>query len=40
MRCAGKRVTVPNPHEGDIGTDLLSRILRELSISRTQWEKL
>ncbi len=40
MRCAGKRVTVPNPRDGDIGTDLLSKILRDLSISRAQWESL
>ena len=32
------RVPVPNPHEGDIGIDLLSRILRLAGISRDEWE--
>jgi len=30
-------VTIPNPHDGDISTDLLSRILRQAGISRTEW---
>ena len=34
------RVPVPNPHEGDIGIDLLSRILRLAGISRDDWEAL
>jgi hypothetical protein len=32
------RVPIPNPHEGDIGTDLLIRILRLAGISRDEWE--
>jgi len=31
---------VPNPHKGDIGRDLLSRILRQADIKRDEWEKL
>ena len=31
---------VPNPHQGDIGKDLLSRILRQAQISKDDWEKL
>jgi hypothetical protein len=33
-------VRVPNPHQGDIGKDLLARILREAGISKEEWEKL
>ncbi|MBL8291209.1 MAG: type II toxin-antitoxin system HicA family toxin [Bryobacterales bacterium] len=32
------RVPVPNPHEGDIGIELLGRILRIAGISRDDWE--
>ena len=31
---------IPNPHEGDIGPDLLSRILKQAQISREQWRRL
>ena len=31
---------VPNPHQGDIGRELLSRILKQAGISREQWERL
>ena len=34
------RLTIPNPHQGEIGKDLLSRILKQASISREEWEKL
>ena len=34
------RLTVPNPHQGEIGKDLLSRILKQAGISRDEWEKL
>jgi len=34
------RIPVPNPHEGDIGVDLLGRILRIAGISREEWERL
>jgi predicted RNA binding protein YcfA (HicA-like mRNA interferase family) len=30
-------ITVPNPHEGDISPDLLSRLLRQAEISRAEW---
>jgi len=31
-------VRVPNPHSGDIGLELLSRLLRQARISREEWE--
>jgi hypothetical protein len=31
---------VPNPHHGDIGKDLLARILRQGRIQRYEWEKV
>jgi predicted RNA binding protein YcfA (HicA-like mRNA interferase family) len=34
------RLRVPNPHQGDIGRGLLSRILRQAGISREEWERL
>lgn len=34
------RLTLPNPHAGEIGKDLLSRILKQAGISRAEWEKL
>ena len=34
------QVTLPNPHEGDVGRDLLARILRQAGISREEWEEL
>ncbi|MFH1921040.1 MAG: type II toxin-antitoxin system HicA family toxin [Planctomycetota bacterium] len=33
-------LTLPNPHQGDIGRELLIRILRQGGISREEWEKL
>lgn len=30
-------LTIPNPHGSDIGVDLLTRILRQAGISRTDW---
>ena len=30
-------ITVPNPHDGQIGVDLLRRILNQAGISRTDW---
>ena len=30
---------VPNPHCGDIGMDLLTRILRQAGITRADWER-
>ncbi len=34
------RLTLPNPHQGEISRDLLSRILKQANISRDEWEKL
>ena len=34
------RVTIPNPHRGDIGVGLLRAILREADISKQEWEQL
>jgi predicted RNA binding protein YcfA (HicA-like mRNA interferase family) len=31
---------VPNPHRGDIGRELLSRILKQAGITRDKWEQL
>ena len=31
---------IPNPHQGDIGEDLLVRILKQARISRKEWERL
>ena len=36
----GLTVRVPNPHQGDTGKELLSRVLRQANIERSQWEKL
>jgi len=33
-----KTLRIPNPHEGEIPLDLLSRILRQGGISRAEWE--
>lgn len=30
---------IPNPHRGDIGRELLARILRQAGISRDEWEQ-
>ncbi|HWQ19691.1 MAG TPA: type II toxin-antitoxin system HicA family toxin [Methanotrichaceae archaeon] len=32
------RLTIPNPHRGDISVDLLRRILRQAEISREEWD--
>jgi predicted RNA binding protein YcfA (HicA-like mRNA interferase family) len=37
---AGVRLTIPNPHRGDIDWSLASRILREAGISPEQWESI
>ena len=31
---------LPNPHQGDIGKEFLTRILRQAAINRAEWEKL
>lgn len=30
---------IPNPHQGDIGRELLARVLRQAEISRDEWEE-
>jgi len=35
-----RRVAIPNPHRGEIGRDLLARILRQAEITREEWERL
>lgn len=35
---SGAVVRVPNPHQGDIGKELLVRILRQAGVSRDEWE--
>ena len=32
-------IRIPNPHQADIGRDLLSRILRQAGVDRDEWEK-
>jgi len=34
------RLTIPNPHQGDISKALLTKILKQANISREEWEKL
>jgi predicted RNA binding protein YcfA (HicA-like mRNA interferase family) len=33
-------ITIPNPHQGDIGRELLARIIRQAGISKADWELL
>jgi len=36
----GDRVlTIPNPHRGEIGVELLALVLRQAGISRRDWER-
>lgn len=34
------RLTISNSHRGDIGRDLLAKILAQADISREEWERL
>ena len=34
------RLTLPNPHQSDIGINLLSKILKQAGVSRDEWEKM
>jgi hypothetical protein len=36
----GATVTLPNPHQSDIGHEFRARILRQAGVSRDVWEKL
>jgi len=31
---------IPNPHQGDIGRELLARLLRQAGIGKDDWEQL
>ncbi len=31
---------IPNPHQGDIGKELLARLLRQAGIDKDEWEHL
>jgi len=33
----GLVLTIPNPHTGDIGVELLKRILKQASIAQKDW---
>ena len=33
-------IRIPNPHQSDIGKELLVRILRQARISKKEWERL
>jgi predicted RNA binding protein YcfA (HicA-like mRNA interferase family) len=33
-------IVLPNPHQSDIGKELLARILRQAGISREDWQGL
>lgn len=37
---AGRRIAIPNRHEGDIDWSLMKRILTQAGVSRTEWEDL
>ncbi len=34
------RLTLPNPHQGDIGINLLGKILKQAKISKEEWKNL
>jgi predicted RNA binding protein YcfA (HicA-like mRNA interferase family) len=34
------RLTLPNPHQKDIGINLLNKILKQSGISKQEWENL
>jgi predicted RNA binding protein YcfA (HicA-like mRNA interferase family) len=34
------KLYIPNPHDGEIGRDLLARILRQAGIDRKDWDVL
>jgi predicted RNA binding protein YcfA (HicA-like mRNA interferase family) len=34
------RLVLPNPHQGEIGKELLARILRQANVIRAEWERL
>ncbi len=40
MKMRDVTIRIPNPHRMDIGVELLSRILKQAIISKSEWEKL
>lgn len=40
MSKGGRTYTIPNPHNQDISLPLLGRVLRQLGLSREEWESL
>ena len=40
MQRGGISLTIPNPHGSDIGPNLLSQVLRQAGIERSEWEQL
>ncbi len=40
MLKADLTLRIPNPHQGDIGKELLARLLRQAGIDKDEWEKL
>lgn len=33
-------IRIPNPHRGDVGRELLSRLLRQAGVNRDEWESV
>ena len=40
MQRGAARVTIPNPHTGDMSVGLLRKILRDAGVTRDEWESL
>ena len=40
MERGNTKVRLPNPHAGDVSTGLLSRLLRQAGISKSDWESI
>lgn len=40
MKRENMKVWIPNPHEADIGTNFLKKILKQAGISESEWEEL
>lgn len=40
MKRGSLKLPIPNPHQGDISTPLLRRILQKAGISVEEWERL
>lgn len=36
----GQRLTIPNPHEGDVDWSLTKRILKQAGLSAEEWDRL